>query len=159
SMPAPKPVSSVEPLPLEGASSQAMVNFLDASPSQIAATVPTLATTLDTKVHEENQAEVDDAPVLVAKTTGVGAEEGLGPAEQMPAPKTPVIGDAVTMPGAGNLVPAPNENVGEPPHTDVIDQTMEGANEGGLLGWLRENFGALLGRIRTTDPGVNTSAG
>src|SRR5262249_60490337 len=40
-----------------------------------------------------------------------------------------------------------------------IDQTMEGANEGGLLGWLRENFGALLGRIRTTDPGVNTSAG
>ena len=65
----------------------------------------------------------------------------------------------MTAPGAGDLQATPHENVGEPPANMVIEEEMEDQDEGGFFGWLRRIFPSLLERIRTTDPGVNTSAG
>jgi hypothetical protein len=158
-VPAPEPVAVVEPLPLDGPSDQAMVSFVDASPSQMAATAPGLAPAVDDKLHQEQKTEVESAPVLVAKTTGKAADAGLTPADQIPVPADTSIGEGGPAPGPEDLEAIPHENVGEPPGNEVIEEEMEDQDEGGFFGWLRRMFPSLLGRIRTTDPGVNTSAG
>ncbi|RIK35289.1 MAG: hypothetical protein DCC55_30735, partial [Chloroflexi bacterium] len=151
-------VAKVEPLPLEGASDKAMVTFTEASPSQMAATQPGLGVALDSKIKQEKQDEVDNAPVLVAQTSGA-VEEGLTPPDQIPVPSDTTIGDGVTGAEPGDLTATPHENFGAAPSNEASERELDKRDEGGFLSWLRDNIKGFLSQIRTKDTGVNTSAG
>jgi uncharacterized protein DUF4157 len=150
--------AKVEVLPLEGPSDKAMVGFTTANPSQMAKTQPVLGGSLDGKLKGEQKSEVENAPVLVAKTNGK-VEEGLTPPDQIPVPADAQIGDGVTGADPGALQATPHADRGPAPSNEANQKKVEEQEEDGFFGWLRDNFKSLLGGISTKDPGVNTSAG
>jgi hypothetical protein len=157
-VPAKEEVAKVEALSLAGSSETALVGFVEASPSQMAATQPSLGAELDSKVNREQQEEAEKAPVLVARTSG-RVEEGLTPPEQIPVPGEASLGDGVTGPEPGKLAAAPHENRGAAPSNAENEKSLDKQAEGGFLDWLRNNFRNFLDKIRTKDPGLNTGAG
>ena len=157
-LPAAEEVAKVEPLPLEGSSDEAMAGFTEASPSQMATTQPGLGEELDGKINQEKQDEVDNAPVLVAQTSGTVAE-GLTPPDQIPVPGETPIGDGVTGAEPGDLTAKPHENFGAAPSNEANEKELDKQEEGGFLSWLRDNIKGFLGQIRTKDPGLDTKAG
>ena len=157
-LPAAEEVAKVEPLPLEGSSDEAMAGFTEASPSQMATTQPGLGEALDGKINQEKQDEVDNAPVLVAQTSGTVAE-GLTPPDQIPVPGETPIGDGVTGAEPGDLTAKPHENFGAAPSNEANEKELDKQEEGGFLSWLRDNIKGFLGQIRTKDPGLDTKAG
>ncbi len=148
----------VQELALEGSSDEAMVGFTEASPSQIARTEPVLGEKLDEKIGQEKQDEVQNAPVLSAQTSGQ-VEEGITPPDQIPVPAEKPITDGVTGADPGDLQATPHSNIGQTPSNESSEKLLDEQEEGGFLGWLRNNIKSFLSRIRTKDPGLNTSAG
>jgi hypothetical protein len=158
SVPAKEEVAKVEALTLAGSSEATMVGFMEASPSQMAATQPSLGADLDSKINREKQEEAEKAPVLVARTSGK-VEEGLTPPGQIPVPGEARLGDGVTGPEPARLAAATHENRGAAPSNEENEKSLDKQEEGGFLSWLRNNFRNFLNKIRTKDPGLNTGAG
>ncbi|HWR82085.1 MAG TPA: DUF4157 domain-containing protein [Candidatus Deferrimicrobium sp.] len=152
-------VAKVEQMSLEGSSDEAMVAFIEASPSQMAATQPVLGQKLDRKINQEKKDEGENAPVLVAHTSGQ-VEEGLTPPGEIPIPGEVQLGDDITEADPGDLQAGAHENIGETPSNEKNEKLLdEQESGGGFLDWLRNNFQNFISRIRTKDPGLNTSAG
>lgn len=150
-------VATVEPLALEGSSNQAMVTFAEASPSQIAATQPSLGTALDNKIKQEQQTEAVNAPVLVAKTSGA-VEEGLTPPEKISTSGDAQINDGVTEADPGELKPKAHENVGSIPTNKGNEKLLDRQDDNSFLDWFRNNTESFLSRIHTHSD-VNTKVG
>lgn len=150
-------VAEVSSLSLEGASDQALTKFMESSPSQIAATQPNLGTQLDSKMNQEQQAEVENAPTLVAKTSGT-VEEGLKAPEQISVSGGAQISDGVTGADPGELKASPPENLGKPPSNKENEKLVDRQDDNSFLGWFRNNIKSFLTSI-STDAGVNTDAG
>ncbi|MDJ0582121.1 DUF4157 domain-containing protein [Crocosphaera sp.] len=151
-------VAEVESLSLAGSSDQAMVKFLESSPSQIAATQPNLGNQLDSKINQEQQNEVKNAPILVAKTSGKVQQETKAP-EGISVSGEAQIGDGAIGTDPGDLQASPSESLGTPPNNKDNEKLLDRQDENSFLGWLRNNRQSFLNNIRTTDTGVNTSAG
>ena len=149
--------ASVEPLALAGSSDQAMVAFTEASPSQIAATQPSLGTVLDRKIKQEQQTEAANAPVLVAKTSGT-VEVGVTPPEPIPSSGEAQINDGVKAADPGELQAEPHENVGAVPSNQANEKLLDRQNDDSFLGWFRNNTKSFLSLIHTRSD-VNTNAG
>jgi len=150
--------AQVEALNLEGSSDQAMVGFLEASPSQMAVTQPVLGTNLDGKIQQEKQDEVDNAPVLVVRTSGT-VEEGLTPPDQIPVPGDAQINDGSTGPNPGDLEAGAHENFGATPSNKENEKLLDKQQDGGFLSWFKNNVSSFLRNIRTKDSTLNTKAG
>jgi len=151
-------IAQVEALDLEGSSDQAMVGFIEASPSQMAVTQPVLATNLDGKIQQEKQDEVDNAPVLVASTSGT-VGEGLTPPDQIPVPGDAQINDGTTGPNPEDLEAGAHENFGATPSNKENEKLLDKQQDGGFLSWFKTNFSSFLRNIRTKDSTLNTKAG
>jgi Domain of unknown function (DUF4157) len=151
-------IAEVEALDLEGSSDQAMVGFLEASPSQMAVTQPALGMKLDDKIHQEKQDEVDNAPVLVASTSGT-VNEGLTPPDKIPVPDDAHIKDGTTGPDPGKLEAGAHENFGATPSNQENEKLLDKKEDGGFLRWFRNNITSFLQRIKTKDSTLNTKAG
>ncbi|RQH18190.1 eCIS core domain-containing protein, partial [Okeania hirsuta] len=149
-------VAEVSSLSLEGASDQALSKFMESSPSEIAATQPNLGTQLDSNLKQEQQAEVENAPTLVAKTSGT-VEEGVKAPEQISAGGAE-ISDGVTQTDPGELKASPPENLGTLPNNKEKEKLVDRQDDNSFLGWFRNNIKGFLSSI-STDAGVNTSAG
>ncbi|NES88031.1 DUF4157 domain-containing protein [Okeania sp. SIO2B9] len=149
-------VAEVSSLSLEGASDQALSKFMESSPSEIAATQPNLGTQLDSNLKQEQQAEVENAPTLVAKTSGT-VEEGVKAPEQISAGGAE-ISDGVTQTDPGELKASPPENLGTLPNNKEKEKLVDRQDDNSFLGWFRNNIKGFLTSI-STDAGVNTNAG
>ncbi|NEP49071.1 MAG: DUF4157 domain-containing protein, partial [Moorea sp. SIO3C2] len=150
-------VAQVSSLSLAGSSDQALAKFMESSPSQIAATQPSLGTQLDSKMNQEQQAEVENAPILVAKTNGT-VEEGLKAPEQISVSGGAQISDGVTGADPGELQASPPENLGIPPNNKEKERLVDRQDDNSFLSWFRNNIKSFLTSI-STDSGVNTRAG
>ncbi|NEO44500.1 MAG: DUF4157 domain-containing protein [Moorea sp. SIO4A3] len=150
-------VAQVSSLSLAGSSDQALARFMESSPSQIAATQPSLGTQLDSKINQEQQAEVENAPILVAKTNGT-VEEGLKAPEQISVSGGAQISDGVTGADPGELQASPPENLGIPPNNKQNERLVDRQDDNSFLSWFRNNIKSFLSNI-STDARVNTSAG
>ena len=148
----------VEKLELAEKSDKAMTGFLEAKPSQMAATQPSLGGTLDGKINQEKKDEVANAPVLTAKTSGV-VKEGLTPPDQIPVPSETPLGDGVTKSDPGDLAAQPHKNRGETPNNKANEKLLDDHEGGSFLSWLRSNMKYFMRRIRTKDAGLNMSIG
>ena len=151
-------VAEVESLSLQGTSDQTVMKFVGSSPSQIAATQPSLGAQLDSKINQEQRSEATNAPILVAKTSGA-VEEGLTPPEQISGSGEAQINDGVTETDPGDAQVNPHENLGEPPSNENNEKLLDRQEESSFLNWFRNNRQSFLNRIRTTDSTVNTRAG
>ena len=150
-------VAEVSSLSLAGSSDQALAKFMESSPSQIAATQPSLGTQLDSKINQEQQTEVKNAPILVAKTNGT-VEEGLKAPEQISVSGGAQISDGVTEADPGELQASPPENLGIPPNNKENERLVDRQDDSSFLSWFRNNIKSFLTSI-STDSGVNTRAG
>ncbi|NET58188.1 MAG: DUF4157 domain-containing protein [Symploca sp. SIO2E6] len=150
-------VAEVSSLSLEGASDQALTKFIDSSPSEIAATQPSLGTQLDSNLNQEQQAEAENAPTLVAQTSGT-VEAGLKTPEHMSVSGGAQIDDGVTSADPGELQATPPENLGTPPNNKEKEKLVDRQDDNSFLGWFRNNIKGFLSSI-STDAKVNTDAG
>lgn len=157
-LPPPEPVATVEKVGLEGSSDEAMASFAAAPASAVAATGPDLAGALDGKIAGEQAEAAAAAPELHAQTGG-DLDPGITPAEAIPVPAGAELGDGVTGATPPALVAQPHQDKAPPPTNTETKKLMDEQPEGGFLAWLRGAIGTLMGRIRTSDPGVSTSAG
>lgn len=157
-LPPPEPVAKVEKVGLEGSSDEAMANFVAAPAFAIAATGPDLAGALDGKIAGEQAEAAASVPELHAQTGG-DIDPGITPAEAIPVPAGAEVGDGVTGTTPPALVAQPHQGKAPPPTNTETRKLMDEQPEGGFLAWLRGAIGNLMARIRTSDPGVSTSAG
>jgi hypothetical protein len=157
-LPPPEPVAKVEKLSLEGTSDEAMGSFVAAPASTVAATGPELGAALDGKIVAEQAEAAEAAPELRAQTGGEAAL-GITPPDQVPIPAGAEVGDGVQGEIPADLVAAPHQDKAPPPTNAATEKLVDEQPEGGFLAWLRGAIGNLMARIRTTDPGVSTSAG
>jgi hypothetical protein len=157
-LPPPEPVAKVEALSLEGSSDEAMGSFVAAPASIVAATGPQLGAALDGKIVAEQAEAAEAAPELRAQTGGE-AELGIIPPDQIPIPAGAEVGDGVQGETPADLVAVPHQDKAPPPTNEATEKLMDEQPEGGFLAWLRGAITNLMARIRTTDPGVSTSAG
>ncbi|WP_299484207.1 DUF4157 domain-containing protein [uncultured Roseibium sp.] len=153
-----EPSAKVETLSLEGPSDKAMTSFLDASPSRMAVTAPTVGGKLDTKANAEKTKAADEAPVLEAKTGGELNPEITAPGD-IPTPQDTTLGADGKGPETGNLTADPYQEKGAAPTTRTMRDKVKKQPEGGFLDWLKNQFTNLMASIRTSDDSVNTSAG
>ena len=157
-LPPPEPVAKVEKLGLEGSSDAAMASFTAAPASAVAATGPDLGAALDGKVVSEQTEAAATAPELRAQTGG-DIDPGITPPDAIATPSGAEIGDGVDGATPPELKADPHQDKAPPPSNKETDKLVEKQPEGGFLAWLRGAIGNLMSRIRTTDPGVSTSAG
>jgi phage-related protein len=151
-------IAVVEEIAFEGSSDAAMVEFIEADPSRMAKAQPTLGNELTSKIDSEVQQEVENAPVLVAKTSGT-LEEGLTPPDQIPVPADAELKDGVSGKDPEKLNVDPHRNLTDKPSNKESEKMIDSQEEGGFLNWLRNNMHSFLDRIRTKDRGLNTNAG
>lgn len=159
--PAPEiePAAVIEPLSLDGSSDQAVSAVAEASPSQIALDGDKLGAAVSDKLQSEQQQEIQDTPQLQVNLAG-NVTEGLTPADQLMPTTTSIEGGEQPATNLTQLTATPHEYATPPPTNAANDQTLDREEQSeGFFGWLRANFEKLLGNIRTTDPGLNTSAG
>ncbi|MBG6204909.1 hypothetical protein IWQ48_006079 [Labrenzia sp. EL_13] len=153
-----EPSAKVETLALEGPSDKAMTSFLDAAPSRMAMTAPTVGSTLDGKADTEKKKASDEAPVLEARTGGELNPEITAPGD-IPTPRDTTLAADGRGPETGNLAADPYQEKGTAPTTRTMRDKVKKQPEGGFLDWLKNQFTNLMASIRTTDGSVNTSAG
>jgi len=157
-LPPPEPVAKVEKVSLEGSSDAAMAGFVAAPASAVAATGPDLGGALDGKIVGEQAEAAASVPELHAQTGG-DLDPGITPAEAIPVPAGAELGDGVTGATPAPLVAQPHQDKAPPPTNTETEKLMDEQPEGGFLAWLRGAIGSLMAKVRTTDPGVSTSAG
>lgn len=157
-LPPPEPAAKVEKVSLAGSSDDAVASFVAAPASSVAATGPDLGGALDGKVVDEQAEAAKAAPELHAQTGG-DIDPGITPADAIPVPAEAAVGDGVTGETPADLVADPHQDKTPPPSNAETEKLMDKQPEGGFLDWLRGAIGDLMTNIRTTDPGVSTSAG
>lgn len=157
-LPPQEPVAKVEKLDLAGSSEEAMAGFVAAPASVVAATGPELAGALDGKIADEQTEAEHEVPELRAQTGG-DVDPGITPPGEIPTPAGAEVGDGVTGATPADLVAEPHQDKAPPPSNAETEKLMDRQPEGSFLDWLRGAIGNLMARIRTTDPGVSTSAG
>ncbi|WP_147114418.1 DUF4157 domain-containing protein [Tateyamaria sp. syn59] len=153
-----EPPAKIEKLTLEGSSDQAMTSFLDAGPSQMAMTAPTVGSTLNAKADGEKADAADNPPVLKAQTGGELNPELTAPSD-IPTPADTTLAADGTGPENGDLTPDPYEEKGTAPSTKTMRDKVKKQPEGGFLDWLRNQFANIMASIRTSDDSINTGAG
>lgn len=154
----PEKTAEIQSLDFKGTSDKAMLAFTEASPSTMALSQPGLARALDEKLNDESKDESESVPVLVAKASG---QENL----EMVSPE-PVKEESGFEPkdsaGTGEekqLTADEHHNFANAPDNTENKQLLDKQESGGFLSWFRSNFSGFLNRIKTTDNGLNTSAG
>lgn len=157
-LPPPEPVAEIEKVGLEGSSDEAMESFVSAPASAVAATGPELGGALDGKIVVEQADAAEAAPELRASTGG-DLDPGITPPGAIPVPAGAQVGDGVTGANPPDLVAEPHQDKAPPPSNTETEKLMDQQPEGGFLAWLRSAITGLMARIRTSDPGVSTSAG
>jgi len=144
---------AVEPVALEGSSSEAFAGFTRASASQMAATQPKLGDALQQKEAGERKAEADSAPVLTATLSG--QDVPLVKPQDVP-PASAEVGDGRVGPDAPPLTPEPQTNRGAPPNnTAAADAIPTNADDAEVIQRAQD----AMRRLTTNDPNVDTSAG
>ncbi len=151
--------AEIAPLEMKGSSNEYIVEFTEASPSQLAGAYPLLGKTVSKKTGQERKDEAADAPVLTAKTSGK-TDEGLTRPDQIPVPAVS-IEHGITEEEPARLEPGPHENFSEMPDNKDIEKQLDKQGDEEFADWLRnrQNKQNLMSRIQTRDPGLNTSAG
>jgi len=157
-LPPPEPAAKVEKLDLAGSSDEAMGGFVTAPASVVAATGPDLAGSLDGKIVDEQADAAQAVPELRAQTGG-DIDPGITPPGEIPTPAGAQVGDGVTGATPADLVAEPHQDKAPPPSNTETEKLMDQQPAGSFLDWLRGAIGNLMSGIRTSDPGVSTSAG
>lgn len=150
--------AEVEKLSLEGSSDEALVGFMDASPSRMAASAPALGPALEKKTSTEKKEVAEKAPTLTAKTGGE-VDPGVTAPEDLPIPADTTLTEGGKGPEVGKLTPDPYEEKGKPPSNAAKREEIRKQPTSGFLDWLRNQFTNLFNGLRTSDDSVNTSAG
>ncbi|MCX2743880.1 DUF4157 domain-containing protein [Mangrovivirga sp. M17] len=151
-------IAKIEKLDISGSSDEAMVKYTEAKPSQMADNFNTLGPKLEEKANSEKKELADNPPKLELKTSGK-VEEGITPPDQLGIPSESDITDGTTGADPGNLEATPHENKGPAPSNEENKKLLDKNDNDGFLAWLRNNIKSFMSRIKTTDDGVNTSAG
>lgn len=151
-------VAEIEALDLEGSSDEAMVKFTMAGPSQIAENYSGLGGELEGKVNNEKKEIADNPPKIEVRTSGT-LDEGIVPPDQLGLPAGQEISDGSSGNDPGDLQATPHEDKGPVPTNKENEKLLDKNDNEGFLGWLKNNMASFMAKIRTTDQGVNTSAG
>lgn len=151
-------VAEIETLDLGGNSDQAMVKFTTAGPSQIAKNYSGLGAELEGKVNSEKKEIADSSPKIEVRTSGT-LDEGIVPPDQLGLPAGQDISDGSSGNDPGDLQAAPHEDKGPVPTNKENEKLLDKNDNEGFLGWLKNNMASFMAKIRTSDQGVNTSAG
>ncbi|VVO69531.1 hypothetical protein PS862_01265 [Pseudomonas fluorescens] len=151
-------VAVVEKADLSGSSEAATTRFIDASPSAMAVTQPELGPTLDGKMKSEQQALVENPPVLEAKTAG-SVDGPLASAQEIPVPGDAELDAGVSGPDPGDLQTV---SAGSPPPfrgNAEREQELEDEDSGSFWDRFMNFLRQFVKGIRTTDDSIDTSAG
>ncbi len=147
-------IDTVEPVALEGSSSEAFAKFAGASASQMAATQPKLGGALQQKVASEQRAEAASAPDLTTRMSGKDDVALVKPRDLPPG--SPGLGDGRVGPDAPPLNPEPQTNRGAPPNNSAAaDAIPTNADDAEVVAKAQ----AAMRRVITNDPNIVTSAG
>ena len=153
-----EPPAVVEQLSLGGAPEDAATTFLDAAPSQMAATAPVAGSQINARADAEKSEAAKDAPVLKAETGGEVNPEITQPGD-IPIPTDTTLGAEGQGPETGDLKADPYKETGTAPSTADTRKKLKKQPESGFLDWLKNQFSNILNSIRTSDGSINTSAG
>jgi hypothetical protein len=153
-----EPPAQVEALSLEGPSDKALTTFIDASPSAMAKTAPSVGTKISAKADAEKTKAADDAPVLEARTGGELNPQITAPGD-IPTPEDTTLNAEGKGPETGDLKADPYQEKGTAPSTRTMRDEVKKKPEGGFLDWIKNQFNSLMAGIRVTDSSINVSAG
>lgn len=153
---APK-VPEVEVLQMQGSSEESMNALISAPASQIAASFPTLGTTLNEKLQDEKKEEVKNTPTLTASTQGELSEQIQAGAElklenEMSLDEEPLVEPAVLEVEVTPELPLSSENA-------EASKVLEKKESEGFLDWFKSQFTSFFKNIKTQDKALDTGAG
>ncbi len=150
--------AEVEALDFKGSSDESVVEFSDSSPSSMAKSFPALGGAVTEKLGSEKKDEVDNAPVLVAKTSGK-LDEGIVSPEDIPIPNAN-INEGLTENNTPDLQADSHENFAKAPSNQEKEKLLDKKEkEPGFIEWLKNNIRNFMAGVKTSDNGLNTSAG
>ncbi|PWR01036.1 hypothetical protein DKT77_19080 [Meridianimarinicoccus roseus] len=157
-MPPPPAPDKIAAPDLSGGSEAAVTAMASAAPAAMVETATQgFGATITQRLGSEQKAAADNAPEIAVQSGGAldlttTSPERIGKARAE-------IGDGVKGERPRDLTPTPQENRAPAPSTAEGRREMDHQPEGGFLAWLRGAIRGLIRGIRTTDDGVNTSAG
>ncbi|WP_198264495.1 hypothetical protein [sulfur-oxidizing endosymbiont of Gigantopelta aegis] len=151
-------ITDIKKVNLDGSSDEALLSFTAASASSMAMSQPELGQSLDSKLNNEAKVESESVPALIARASG---QESLA----MVSPEL-VANDASFDPkyeanndSADKLSVDEHTSSGQAPDNSDNKKLLDKQESSGFLDWFRNNFGRFMSRIKTSDSGLNTSAG
>ncbi len=148
----------VQPLALSDRPEEAAQQYLNASPSQIAASHAQVGSQIGQKLTQEQAKAKEAIPDLKAQMGGVEKQP-----EKKKSPELKQI-EAKIEAGTGLQEPQkqelkPHEDKAPPPKNEQVAEGLPGGggNTPGFLSQLKNAFSGLVNQISTRDPGIKTT--
>jgi Domain of unknown function (DUF4157) len=147
----------VDPLKMEGSADQMALGVAAATPSQMAVSYPTLGDNASAQIKNDSQELAKSVPDLQARSGGIEGQLSIQNPEIKSAESG--LGDGKISADPGQLKAAPHVFDQPAPGNQAAKQEVQNKDDESFFLWLKNNFGSFMGRIQTSDPGADTSAG
>ncbi|ACN14417.1 hypothetical protein HRM2_13060 [Desulforapulum autotrophicum HRM2] len=150
---------SSDALSLVGKSDEIMATMAGSSPSQVAASYPSMGTAIKDSLDKEQKETAGQVAPLEARTDGVTNIPGVKIQEVTPGKNAKISkGDTEGEPLAPKIGPHKNSTqpTGNKDKTQLLDKKAAGE---GFLSWLKTNLSGFMSKISTRDPALRTDAG
>ncbi|NJM93050.1 MAG: hypothetical protein HC861_11010 [Rhodospirillaceae bacterium] len=152
-------VAVVEKADLSGSSDEATTNFIDCSPSAMAASQPEFGPSVSGKMGDEQKDLAENPPVLEAKTSGAAVDAPITGPDDIPIPGDAQLDDGVTGPDPGDIALVSGGSPEPFRGNQAREQELEEEDSGSFWDAFKRFLQGFVSGIRTRDDNIDTSAG